>query len=190
MKVKLREKYSEMSREQLLEQAYELGGKFEQYNQSCSQSTTAAIHEMLEIDDVVVKVATSNCGGHGGQCIGTCGALIGGTMILDYFFGRPVENMSSTECKQENLDPLFVGLGLAGELYHRFVKEYGTIICPHIQVQLYGRQYFMLDEDETAKMEAAGGHTYGPKSACHIVGNASRWVMEMLLDFNSPVFSR
>jgi hypothetical protein len=104
MKVKLREKYSEMSREQLLEQAYELGGKFEQYNQSCSQSTTAAIHEMLEIDDVVVKVATSNCGGHGGQCIGTCGALIGGTMILDYFFGRPVENMSSTECKQENLD--------------------------------------------------------------------------------------
>ena len=182
MNVKFRDKYSGMSKEKLLDQAYELGGKFEQYNQSCSQSIVAAMHKMLEIDDMLVKVATSNCGGHGGQCIGTCGALIGGTMILDYFFGRTVEQLSLTECKEENLEPLFVGVGLAGELYHRFVKEYGTVMCPHIQVQLYGRQYFMLDEDETAKMEAAGGHTYGPKSACHIVGNAARWVLEMLLD--------
>jgi len=182
MKARLRGKYSGMSREQLLEQAYELGGKFEQYNQSCSQSTVAAMHEMLEIDDVVVKVATSNAGGFGGQNIGICGALIGGTMILDYFLGRPVQIMSLTETKQENLDQLSLAVGVAGELYHRFVKEYGTVICPHIQVQLYGRQYFMRDEDETAKMVAAGAHTYGPKSCCHIVGNAARWVMEMLLD--------
>ena len=111
MKAKLREKYAGMSKEQLLEQAYELGGKFEQYNQSCSQSIVAAMHEIFEVDDALVKAATSNCGGHGGQCIGTCGALIGGTMVLDYFFGRSVEQLSLTECKQENLEPLFVGVG-------------------------------------------------------------------------------
>ena len=182
MKARLREKYAGMTKEQLMDKAYELGGKFEQNNQSCSQSVVATMHEIFEVDDVLVKAATSNCGGHGGQCIGTCGALIGGTMILDYFFGRPVEKLSLTECKQENLEPLFVGVGLAGELYHRFVKEYGTIICPHIQVQLYGRQYFMLDEDETAKMEAAGGHTIGPKSACHVVGTGARFLIDMLFE--------
>ncbi len=182
MKAKLREKYSGLSKEQLPEKAYELGFNYEKCCQSCSQSIVAAMHEMLEIDDVVVKVATSNAGGYAGQCVGTCGGLIGGTMILDYFFGRPAGNMTYAETKPENLDPLFNAVGIAGELYDRYIKEYGTIMCPHIQVQLYGRHFYMLDEEEMAKFEKAGGHSDSPKSCCHIVGNASRWVMEMLLD--------
>ena len=182
MKAKLREKYSGKSRAELLEKAYELGFNFEKNCQSCSQSTVAALHEMLDIDDVVVRVATSCAGGQAGHVVGTCGGLIGGTMVLDYFFGRPAQNMSYTERKQQNLDPLFNAVGIAGELYSRYIKEYGTIICPHIQEQLYGRHFYFLDDEEMAKFEKAGGHTDSPKSACHIVGNATRWVMEMLLD--------
>ena len=67
-------------------------------------------------------------------------------------------------------------------LYDKYVREYGTIICPHIQAQLYGRHYYLPDPDELEKFLKAGGHSDPKKSACHIVGNAVRWVMEILLD--------
>ena len=103
-------------------------------------------------------------------------------MILDYFFGRTPSNMSYTECKPSNMEPLFNGIGVAGLLFDKYVKEYGTIICPHIQTQLYGRSFYFSDEEDMAKFEKAGGHSNSNKSACHIVGNASRWVMEILLE--------
>lgn len=184
MKAKLRERYVGLSKPQLLEKAYDLGVNFEICCQSCCQSTVAAIHEMLDIDDVVVKVATSSAGGQCAQVVGTCGGLIGGTMVLDYFFGRPAENMSYTECKQSNLDLMSNALRLAGSLYEKYIKEYGTIICPHIQVQLYGRHFYFLDEEEMAKFDRIGGHAYSPKSCCHVVGNAARWAIEILLDRN------
>ena len=95
-------------------------------------------------------------------------------MIFDYFFGRPVENLSYTECTQANLYPLFNAVGTAGLLYEKYVKEYGTIICPHIQAQLYGRHFYFLDEEEMTKFEKSGRHTNCRKSACHIVGNTAR----------------
>jgi hypothetical protein len=184
MKGRLRDKYIELSREQLLEKAYELGVNFEKCSQSCSQCTAAAIHEMIDIDDVVVKVATTSSGGQAAQVIGTCGGLIGGTIVLDYFFGRPVDNMSFTDFSQDNLVPLFNAMGIAELLYKKYVKEYGTIICPHIQVQLYGRHFYFPDEEEMSKFDNVGGHTDSRKSCCHVVGNASRWVMEILLEKN------
>ena len=42
MKAKLREKYAGMSQEQLMEQAYDLGSRFEQNNQSCSSFLCAS----------------------------------------------------------------------------------------------------------------------------------------------------
>jgi hypothetical protein len=137
---------------------------------------------MLDVDDVVVKVSTSSAAGQAVRVTGTCGGLVGGTMILDYFFGRTVENMSCTEFKESNLEPLFNAIGVAGLLYEKYIKEYGTIICPHIQTQLYGRQFFLLDEQEMAKFDKEGGHGDSRKSCCHIVGNASRWVLEILVD--------
>ena len=90
MKGALRAKYAGFSEGQLMEKAYELGFDFEKYSHSCSQSTVAAMHEMIHMDDTVVRVATSLAGGQAARVTGTCGALIGGTIVLDYFFGRPV----------------------------------------------------------------------------------------------------
>ena len=74
-KAKVREKYQGLSPQELLDKAYELGFNFEKNSYSCSQSTVAAIHELLDIDDVVVKVATSLSGGSAEQFSGTCGVL-------------------------------------------------------------------------------------------------------------------
>lgn len=179
--VKVREKYRGLSRQELLDKAYELGCNFEMKSQSCSQSTTASIHELLDIDDVVVKVASSLCGGSALQFLGTCGGLAGGTIALDYFFGRPVGKMSYQEDIKSNVEALGPGFDAARLLADKFWQEYGTIICAQIQRQLFGRFFYATDPDEIAKMERSGAHS-DPTKCGHIVGNAARWVMEILLD--------
>jgi len=180
-KTKVRAKYRGLSRQELIDKAYELGFNFEKNNYSCSQSTVAAIHELLDVDDVVVKVATSLSGGTAEQFSGTCGALSGGVVVLAYFFGRPVDKLSPQERKQTNVDALFASFPAPQSLADRFWKEYGTILCPHIQRQLFGRTWWLLDPDDLDKFEKAGGHS-DPDKCCHIVGTAARWVMEILLD--------
>jgi C_GCAxxG_C_C family probable redox protein len=180
IKAKLREKYRGLSPQELQDKAYQLGFDFEKNAQSCSQSVVAAFHELFKMDDAVVRVATSSCGGQAVQAQGTCGALIGGTMVLDYFFGRPVENVSHEELIKDDLRALVGSLKIARLLYERYVKEYGVILCAPLQVQLYGRTYYLADRDELKKFNEAGAHSDPQVSCCRVAGNAARWVMEIL----------
>jgi C_GCAxxG_C_C family probable redox protein len=179
--MKVKEQYQNLSREELLNKVYELGRDFEINSTSCSQSTVAAINEVLGLGDTIVKVSTSLCGGTAFQLLGTCGGLAGGIMVLDYFFGRPVENMSSEHVVQENWDKLFTAQAVARELVNKYVKEYGTFTCAGIMGKKFGRLYFFEDPDEWKKFEAAGAHT-DPDKCAGTVGKASRFIMEILLD--------
>jgi hypothetical protein len=182
MAIKAREPYRGLSREELLQKAYDLGAAYEINSYSCSQCTVKAIHEIIDIPDALVKAATSNAAGTAWQLVGTCGGLVGGIMVLDYFFGRPPEHMSSTEVIQDpNIAGLFSSQPIARQLFNKYIEEYGTITCANIQQQIFGRLYYLEDMDEFNKLEEAGGHS-DPNKAPRIVGNAARWVMEMLLD--------
>ena len=115
IKAKVRKRYHGLSRQELIGEAYKLGCDFVRNSHSCSQSVLAAFHELLDIDAAVVGASTSSCGGQAVRMLGTCGALIGGTMALDYFFGRPTEDMSHTE--QVKVDSLMEAVSIAGLLY-------------------------------------------------------------------------
>lgn len=169
-----------LSKQQLLDKAYELGFNFEKYSRGCSQCAVAAMHEMLKIDDAVVKVANSCAGGQAARVTGTCGGLIGGTMILDYFLGRTTDEMSYTE--PANVEPLRNAVKTAGLLFDRYMQEYGSILCPHIQTKLYGRYFYLPDQQESEKFAEAGGHGDSPKSCNNVVGNAAMWAMDILID--------
>jgi len=178
IKVKVREKYLGLSRQELLDEAYKLGFNYEKNSKQCSQCTTAALHKILEIDDVVVRVANSSCGGQADQAVGTCGGLIGGTIVLDYFFGRPPERMSCQETTEANIKLGDDAVEIAKLLYDRYINEYGTILCPHIQAQLFGRHYYFWEPDDEEKFEKAGA----PDKCSHLVATVARWTMEILLD--------
>ena len=183
IKVKIRDKYRGFSHQELLDKAYALGSNFEKYSIGCSQCTVAAIHELLDIEGVVVRVASSLAGGTAMQFVGTCGALSGGVMILDYCFGRQPNKMSYEEEIKDNLDAYFAATESPMLLADKFWKEYGTINCINIQRQLFGRFYYAVDPDEYEKQIKAGAHE---STKCpHIVGNSARWVMEILLDKNA-----
>ena len=157
MAEKVKEPYRQLSREDLLQKVYDLGVAYETYSHSCSQSTVAALYRVVDLPEALVKASCSNAGGTALQMVGTCGGLVGGIMVLDYFFGRPFEHMSDNELIQDpNVSDLF-------------------------QRQLYGRFFYLEDEEEFKKMDEAGGHS-NPEKCPRIVGNASRWTMEILLD--------
>jgi len=180
-KAKVREKYRGLSRQELIDKAYELGFNFENKSYSCSQSTVAALHELLDIDDVLVKAATSLSGGTAEQFMGSCGALTGGLMVIGRFFGRPLENISYQETKRANVDALFDSFPITQALADKFVAEYGSFLCPVIHRKLFGRTWWLRDTDQLDKVERAGGHT-DPDKCCRVAGNGAKWVMEILLD--------
>jgi hypothetical protein len=89
--------------------------------------------------------------------------------------------MSPDEKKASNINALFATFGSPQKLADKYWNEYGTILCPHIQRRLFGRTWWLLDREELKKFEAQGGHD-APDKCCHVVGNAARWTLEILME--------
>jgi C_GCAxxG_C_C family probable redox protein len=179
--MKVKEKYQSLTRPQLLEKVYQLAVGYESNSYGCCQCTVAALHEVIGFDSVIVKVTTSLCGGTASQAVGTCGALAGGIIVLDYFFGRPAEQMSCEVMIQDNVMALESAQEAPKELVKKYIGKYGTINCAGILTQKFGRPFYLDDPDEFRKLEEAGGHT-DPQKCMDVVGQAASWVMEILLD--------
>ncbi|MFZ5645909.1 MAG: C-GCAxxG-C-C family protein [Bacillota bacterium] len=173
--MKVKREYQNLTKEQLLDKIYELACDYEINAGSCSQSTVAAFHEVLGLDDSVVKVSTSLCGGVALQSIGTCGALSGGIMVLDYFFGRTVK-----EVQERDSFPILLAQQVAKELFAKFLTKYHTVICMGIIIQYYGRPYYFEDPDDAQELLELGTHS--AEKCGGIVGQVARWVMEILIE--------
>ncbi|MFC1494079.1 C-GCAxxG-C-C family protein [Thermodesulfobacteriota bacterium] len=179
--MQVKEKYRSLSKEELLDEVYKLGVDFERYSGSCSQCTAAALHEILDFEPVIVKIASSSCGGHAGCSTGTCGAVVGGTIVLDYYLGRPADLLSATSENQEGHDALKSAMEVSGVFCKKFQDRYGSIICPDVQEKLFGRSFNLQDPSDWNAFIDAGGHTDSSK-CMSVVGHAARWVLEVLID--------
>jgi len=175
------EKYRNMTRQELLKKAAELGSDYERFSGSCSQCTAAALREILGFEDIVVKVATSSCGGQAGLSNGVCGGVIGGTIVLDYYLGRSVELMSPAREIPEGLEALSSAMEAARDFSKKFIDEYGSILCPQVQTKLYGRSFNLQDPEDWKAFMDAGAHT-DPTKCIRVVGNAARWTLETLME--------
>jgi C_GCAxxG_C_C family probable redox protein len=175
------EPYRKFSLPQLLDKAFELGVAFEKYSGSCSQCTVAALQEILGFEDVIVKVATSSCGGQAGLSCSACGGMIGGTLVLDYYLGRPVTLVSATEPVPEGLSKLEQAMEVARSLSDKFVRQYGSILCPQVQSSIFGRSFNLRDPEDWKAFQEAGAHA-DPSKCMAVVGNAVRWTLEILIE--------
>jgi C_GCAxxG_C_C family probable redox protein len=176
----LSEKYRNLSSKQLLEKATELGIAYERHSGSCSQCTAAALKEILGFEDIVVQVATSSCGGQAGLSTGACGGVIGGTIVLDYYLGRPAEMVSSTRMIPEGVEALSHAMEAARRLGGKFIQEYGSILCPQVQARIFGRSFNLQDPADWKAFMEAGAHS-DPSKCMTVVGNAVRWTLEILM---------
>jgi C_GCAxxG_C_C family probable redox protein len=177
----LPEKHWNLSREQLLQKAYDLGVSFEKYSGSCSQCTVAALREILGFEDIIVKIATSSCGGQAGLSTAACGGVIGGTIVLDYYLGRPANMVSATREIPEGMESFSRAMQAAQSLCKKFVDQYDSILCPQLQERIYGRAFNHQDPADWQAFLDAGAHT-DPTKCMSVVGNAARWTLEILID--------
>ena len=162
--------------------AYQLGLKYEQEKKACAQCIVASLVEVFNIkEDGLFRASFGLQGGLACTCDGTCGALSGGILILNYFYGRTREEFESQGFKPLE-SPKFPweekGLVLAKELINRFIEEYGSIMCEDIQKEIIGFKADFWTEKGIEIFDDAGGH----KDKCPVVvAKAAQWTAEIIL---------
>jgi len=156
-------------RAEILQEIMDLAYKYEQEYGGCSQAVIGAFKKVMgAISDDVFKASTGLAGGVG-LTGNTCGALLGGVMVLSNSEGREYKDFPDPEGKR------FDSFKLAKRLVERFEAEYGNPKCQHIQTRIMGRYYDIWTERE--EFLAAGGHDDKCPSVC---ANAAKWTFEIL----------
>jgi hypothetical protein len=79
-------------------------------------------------------------------------------------------------CKGKAREKLAI---LTKKLGEKFKAEYSSFLCDDIEKKVFGRSFDKWNPAEREKKEKMGGH----KDKCpSVVGKASRWVAELILD--------
>jgi len=162
----------EKSRDVILEKAFESARNYERKCTGCAQTTIAGIFEVLGIEnDDVFRSASGLADGLGLTGDGSCGALVGGAMVIGYLFGRKKKDFS------DMMKPMTSYI-LTKRLHNRFVERYGTCRCYDIQKSLMGRTFNLYDPSELKQATE-----YGMIDHCSkVVGTSARLATEIIID--------
>lgn len=165
-------KNNEKMKEGLGNRAYDLGFEYEKKYHGCAQCVVAAVQDTLNIrNDDIFKAMTGCGGGGGGYCNGSCGALVGGIVMLSWLAGRSRDEFQNVDVSR--------AYELTREPHNKFIGEYGAVICRDINMNAFGRPFYTADLDEYRKFQAAGSYV---DKCTAVVGNASRWVVEIIIE--------
>jgi C_GCAxxG_C_C family probable redox protein len=124
----------------------------------------------IENDDVF-RSASGLADGLGLTGDGSCGALVGGSMVISYLFGREKKDFP------DMLKPMRSYM-MVKKLHDRFVEQYGSCRCYDIQKSLMGRTFNLYDPSEVKK--AADFEMFAHCSK--VAGTAARLATELILD--------
>jgi len=160
------------SKEEIIERAYELGVRYEQECTGCAQTTIAGVFDAIAIkNDDVFKSASGLADGLGLSGNGTCGALVGGAMVISYLFGRERKDF------KDMFKPMKSYL-LSKVLHDRFLERYGTCRCYDVQDSLMGRTFNLLDKKEFEEAIEFGMLKHCSK----VVGNTAKIATRIILE--------
>lgn len=157
---------------EIFEKAFKLGKKYEQECTGCAQTAVAAIFEALGIwNNDVFKAASGLADGLGLTGDGTCGALIGGSMVIGYLFGRERENFKDIYKPMKSY-------ALVKELHDKYIDKYGSCRCHDVQEKGMGRTYNLWDSEEMKEAFKSGMLEY----CSTLVGNIAQMAVEIILE--------
>ena len=160
------------SKEKIFSKAFELGQKFEQKYTGCAQSTIAAIFQALGIwNNDVFKAGSGLADGLGLTGDGSCGALIGASMVISYLFGREYKDFGDMYKPMESYR-------LVKKLHDTYVENYGSCRCHDVQESLLGRTYNLWDPDDLKAAFQSGMMKHCSK----LVGNVSKVATEIIIE--------
>ena len=151
------------------------------FHSGCSQSVLGALQEEFGIGNKEsFKAATVLSGGIARQGE-TCGAIIGALLALGLVIGR--ERMENEEAYKAMMPPsIEVRNRFREELKRQFGFKKGleSTLCRDIHEKLYGRSFYLADDEERQAFLDAGGHS---ETGCpKVCGIAAQVVAEKILE--------
>jgi len=162
-----------LSKTDIMKRARELGFAYEKESHYCPQATLAALMDVFNFrDDTLFRSCFGFHGGGGDSNDGACGALVGGTIAISYFFGR---TRSEFDLRISNCH----ATGLVMRLHESFKEEYGGIRCREVHRAVFGREFNVWDEKELEEFLAMGAHE---EKCPKVVGNGAAWAAGILWD--------
>jgi hypothetical protein len=148
----------------------------------CSQSTIRGLLDAYGKDDEdVIRAMCAFAGGCGCEGDAGCGAYSAGAYFMGMHFGLNKEDMDSDNppLKHRGDDIL----GMVGELHARFTERYGSAVCERIHRRLFGRPYYLADEEEHGKLKGLVEKNRDRDDftwCAHVCRDAARWTVEIL----------
>lgn len=159
-----------MTKEQFMDRAAELASHNEVLFKGCSQGIVAAFQEILGLNDLLTLKAASGFAGGIARQGTTCGALIGGVMVISMKYGR--ENLEDYETFQRGFEPVV-------QLCSMFREEFHTLDCRDIT------GVNMLNPEELKRFYSSGRHD---RECATVVGKTARMVAGVLFDTEKTLF--
>ena len=161
-----------MSEKDVLNKAFELGKKYEKNFTGCAQTAIAAIFEALGIwNEDVFKAASGLADGLGLTGDGSCGALIGASMVIGYLFGREHKDFEDMYKSKKSY-------ALVKQLHDIYVEKFGSCRCFDVQTKLVGRTYNLWDEKEFEEAFESGLIHH----CSNVVGTVAKMATEIILN--------
>ena len=171
---------SKGDKKQLLQDAYDLGFKYERDYHGCSQAAFGALQELFDISEpMAFKAACGLAGGFGATNQEMCGALTGGCMFYSMLYGRTRDKIEDPDRQR------FTAYHGCTELRDKYFDEWGSATCKEVMMEQMhrmgkGRQWFKLTvPEEFEEFMKLGGHL---EVAPDIVGKACMWTAEAILE--------
>ncbi|MFX0011408.1 MAG: C-GCAxxG-C-C family protein [Candidatus Hermodarchaeota archaeon] len=138
------------TKNEIIAKAYELGKKYEKKCTGCAQTAIAAIFESLNIwNEDVFKAGSGLADGLGLTGDGTCGALVGASMVIGYIYGRGKDDF-------EDMYKPMKSYTLVKKLHDKYVNKYGSCRCHDVQKKLVGRTFDLWNADELKEAFKSG----------------------------------
>ncbi len=138
----------------------------------CSRSTLIGLAAYFDIPDDVIRAGTNLCGGAGASS-GSCGTYTCGQLAIGLKYNHmPEEEKADPELFKVTHEKFI-------ELRDRFLKEFGTCLCPEIHKQAFGRSYIYTKPEDA---EAYGKITDHHIRCADTVERATRLIAAMLLE--------
>ena len=157
---------------EILNKAFELGKKYEKECTGCAQTAVAAIFESLGIwNEDVFRAASGLADGLGLTGDGSCGALVGSSMVIGYLFGRGREDFKDMYKPMKSYT-------LVKKLHDKYLKQYGSCRCFDVQEKTMGRTFNLWNADEMKEAFKAGMM----ENCSTLVGNVSKLATKIILN--------
>ena len=162
-----------MTKEERIQKAVDAAIETHMKFSVCGRSAMYGLKQAFDfVPDEFVKASMSLSGGIGAG-YGSCGAYASAQMVAGLKYNPTMEQQAEHPELFPPAQDKFM------ELRDRFKKEFGTLLCPEIHMQLFGRTFDFTDMEE---LEAYMNMEGRCEKCAQTVARAVRLTCEMLME--------